>query len=414
MTSSGGHIPTITTKIKDLSITTDPANTETAGDTQCTAEFLPKPGEEAIHKVYQASSANTGKLFALPPPSNEDGTTHFSQRTGSRYYNEAASQYPPPNGTVLQQLHGVCAPTQGSRNTKPSENTSQSRRLDKPIGIHGNLNPGGIAMMTTQMTTEPTASLHTNPPIAAVVLIEENGSNGVTESQTTAPGSDSITFHHSIMRTPSLQSGSSIDSTDDSAEVDPIQASEQSTVTSNHQAMITNGGLKPAACSKPSGEKQKRQRCKHCVKYREESDSLKKEVAKFERTLSREREQSNAQVASLREEIYHVEQQAKHVITQIEYHIMHDAELRHQSAARTIQRLQRELQLVQRERDSFKNAYDSCLERCQMLSTELQRVDSMQCPEYAMDPNPASNHNYNSMHTQEDGQIHYYDRSQHS
>lgn len=384
VTSSDNHSPpSIASKLKRLSITTDPTNIGTAGDT---------------HMVFQASSANTGKLFTLPPPTDENTTTHFlfTQRTGSTCYSDA--EYHLPNGT-LEQLHGVCTPTQGNRNTGPSGNTSQLHlnrtSLDKCTDGHENLTSN--TAITTPMPTEPTM-VPPNPPTAAG-LIKDNGSNGVKESQTTIPGSDSLTYDHNVMRTPSLQSGSSIDSTDDSAEVDPIQASED-----DHYAMITSGGIKPASCSK-GVEKQKRQRCKHCVKYKEETNVLKVELNKLQRTLSREREQSNAQVASLREEIYHVEQHANYEITQCQIYV-HNAEVRHQDAARTIQRLQRELQLVGKERDSIKNAYDSCLERCHMLEAELQRVDSMQCPEHheqydnTIAPNPISQQpNYYSVHT---------------
>jgi hypothetical protein len=204
------------------------------------------------------------------------------------------------------------------------------------------------------------------------------------------------------MRTPSLQSDSSIDSTDDSAEVDPIQASEKS--GGDDYTVITGGGLKPAGCSK-GVEKQKRQRCERCVQYKEETSNLKKELHKLQRTLSSEREQSNAQVDRFREEIYQVEQEAKYEISQSQIR-MRDAELRHQNAARIIQKLQRELQLVENERDSLKSTYDSCWERCQMLTAELKTVNSMQCPEYyeqydnTVTPDPISHHpNDYSIHT---------------
>lgn len=350
VTSSDNHSPTLASKLKRLSITTDLANIGIPGDTHRVASSpghspffnttvsYKKPGDEAMH------TANAGKLFTLPPPCDE--------RTLNRHTND-----------------------------------------------HGNLTTSNTVAMTTPMPTEPTVPVPLSPPTTA-----EGLSNGVTESQTTAAGSDSLAYHHKVMKTPSLQNGSSTDSTDDSAEVDPIQASEKS--VGDDCTILTSGGLKPAGCSKGI-EKQKRQRCEHCVQYKEETSHLKKELHKLQRTLSSEREQSNAQVDNFREEIYRIEQQAKYEIglSQI---CMCDAELRHQHAARIIQKLQRELQLMEKERDSFKNAYDSCLERCQMLKADLQRVDSMQCPEYdkqydnttTPDSIPHDPNNYYSVHAQ--------------
>ena len=393
VTSSDDHSPSVVSRLKRLSLATDPANVGSAGDT---------------HTDFCTTSGNNGKLFTLPPPSDENTTTHDNQRTGSRCYND--TEYPLPKGT-LEQLNDVCTPTEDSRNTEPiSGNILQPHlnrtTLGKHTDSHGNSTSSNITPMTTSMPSEPT-KVSPNPPTAAG-SIKDNGSNGVTESQTKVPGSDSLTYNHNVIRTPSLQSGSSIDSTDDSAEVDPIQVSELS--EGDHYAMITSGGIKPASCSK-GVEKQKRQRCKHCVKYKEETNVLKVELNKLQQTLSREREQSNAQVASFREEIYHVEQHANYEITQCQIYI-HNAELRHEDAARTIQKLQRELQLVKKERDSIKNAYDLCSERCQMLEAELQRVDSMQCPQdyelydNTIAPNPISQQpNYYSVHTQQDSQV---------
>lgn len=330
--SSDNHSPSLAGKFKHLSITTDPANIRTPGDTHTVASSpgysqvfnatvsCTKPGDEAMHTVLLASTANAGKLFTLPPPCDE-------------------------------------------------------RTLNGYTDDHGNLTTNNTVTMTTPMPTEPTVSVPPSPP----TITAEGLSNGVTESQTIAAGSDSLAYHHNVMKSPSLQSGSSIDSTDDSAEVDPIQASEKSEGSSC--TMLTSGSLKPAGCSKGI-EKQKRKRCERCVQYKEETSHLKKELHKFQRMLSSEREQNNAQVDSFREEIYHIEQQAKYEIG-LSQSRMCDAELRHQQAARIIQKLQRELQLVEKERDTLKNAYDLCSERCQMLKADLHRVDSMQCPEYS-------------------------------
>ena len=427
MTSSDNPSPSVTSRLQHLSITTDPATTGIAGDPHTVAsspghtQFFNatqgKPGNEATRTVFHSSSANTGQLFTLPPPVDDNTTTHFSQGTGSFRYTE----YPQPNSMVLEQIHAqsVCTPTQGSISTEPSGSTShlhlnKTQTHDKPTDGHGNVTASSnnnMAMSTSmRMPTERTIPVSPNPPTASAWLIKEGGSNGpgVSESQTTAPGSDSLVYDHSVMRSPSLRSESSIESTDDSAEVDPIQASEQS---EGAMFTITSGGLKPASCSKSGGGKRKRQRCEHCVKYKKESNDLKKELVELQRTLSREREQSNVQVAGFREEIYRVEQQANYEIAQCQIHIVRDAELRHHDASRIIQKLQRELQLVEKERDGFKNAYDSCLERCQMLQAELQRVDSMQCPDYcyeqydnAIAPYPHNFNNY-SAHTQEDSQV---------
>ena len=363
--SSDPHSHSIASKLKRLSITPDPPNIVTARDT---------------HTVFHASSAND-KLFTLPPPSDENAISHFSQRNGSS----------PPTNDVSEKLHSVCTPTQGSRNTEPSGNITQSHPKPTNKRPDGHKASTGIDIATTTLPTS--APMEPSPNPSPVPEVIKNEGSGVTESQTTAPGSDSLSYHHNFMRNPSLQSGSSIDSTDDSAEVDPVQVSEQQEGECYHSVII-NGGLKPAGCSKGI-EKQKRQRCRHCVKHKEESNKLKEELNKVQRTLSREREQSSAQAANFREELYLVEQHANYEISQCQTYA-HNVELRHQDAAITIHRLRLELQQVERERDNIKNAYDSCLERCQVLKAELQRVDSMQCPEYyeqydnTIAPNPMS------------------------
>ena len=203
------------------------------------------------------------------------------------------------------------------------------------------------------------------------------GCSGITESQTTEPGSNFLSYHQ-ISRHPSLHSSSSVESNDssicDSAEIDPIQASEENP---GEGEPLVSGGIKPGSCSNHRANRQNRQRCKHCTRLKKESIALKEELNKVKRTLSSEREQSNKQVNDLKEQLYGVEQKA----TGFTHHI-YNLEQRHQDAERTIHKLRRELQLLEAEKFHLKNAYDVCLARCDTMKAELERADSLQCPDY--------------------------------
>lgn len=197
--------------------------------------------------------------------------------------------------------------------------------------------------------------------------------SAVFESQTTEPGSNTLSYrqmsrHSSVLST---SSDESIESLCNSPEVDPIQASEQSPGEC-HPLVSGGGGLMPAGCrSQTTNEKRKQQRCKQCTKLKKESNALAEKLNKVQRTLSMEREQSTHQVSDLKTQLCYVE----HTFTQYK----RDSEQRHKHVGRTIQRLQRELGQIEIEKASLKSAYDACLSRCEMLKIELQRAESLQC-----------------------------------
>ena len=318
------------------------------------------------HTLFHASADD--KLFMLQPPSGERTMTHVGERTS-----RTGSKNNGVSTSSKNMSEELCTPNQASENVKESSeidilhhksSSTATKSVDKLAHDQsGHRNLSGFEITTTTPTpSEPTIP-PPNPPTAPE-LIKDSGS-GMTESQTTALGSDSLVYNH--MRNPSLLSSSSIDSTDDSctsSEINPIQVSEQK--EGECYPVVTGGGIRPASCSK-GVEKQKRQRCKHCAKLKKESNALKEELHKVQRTVSREREQNDSQVADFKEQLFLVEQQAHYQLTQYVRH----SELRHQAAARTIQKLQRELQQIEKEKECVKNAYDCCLERFQTFKTEL-------------------------------------------
>ena len=109
---------------------------------------------------------------------------------------------------------------------------------------------------------------------------------------------------------------------------------------------------------------------------------------KVQRTLSIERDQSNKQVNDLKEQIYIAQQNETGLV-----HYIHNIEQRHLDAERTIQKLRRELQLLEAEKFHLKKAYDVCLARCDTMKAELERADSLQCPDYEDYYVPSSNQN---------------------
>lgn len=222
----------------------------------------------------------------------------------------------------------------------------------------------GIEFATTVPTpSEPTIPLP-NPQTS-----QSHDESGLTESQE-AVGSDYLSCGH--LRRPSLQSSSSVDSCSSpfpSPEINPVQVSEKST-----------GEYHPLAQSK----RPIRTRCRKCAKLKQESNTLKEKLNKVQSEWNTEREQNTKQVRELIEQL-HQQRQDNYELTQR----VHGSEVRHREATRTIQKLQGELQnmtrlfkLQQTEQVRLKEAYDHCFTaKCELFKVQLQRADSMQCPE---------------------------------
>lgn len=174
-------------------------------------------------------------------------------------------------------------------------------------------------------------------------------------------------------RRPSLNSSSSVDSNSSQfssleAYSGPIQVSERS----------------PGEYHPLSNKRSVRPRCKKCAKLKQESNTLKEKIDKVQSEWDTEREQNTKQVKYLIEEL-HRQRQDNYELTQRVY----CTEVRHREASRTIQKLQLELQtmttlikLQEAEQIKLKESYDYCFKtKCELLKVQLQRADSMQCPE---------------------------------
>ena len=222
----------------------------------------------------------------------------------------------------------------------------------------------------------------------------DNGTSGVTESQD-AVSSDTLSCGH--LRRPSLQSSSSIDSNNSpfpSPEINPIQVSEKSP-----------GEYHPLADSK----RPIRQRCRKCAKLKQESKTLKEELNKVQSEWKAEREQNTEQIEGLKEELYR-QRLDNYELTQRVY----GSEVRHREAMKTIQKLQMELQnmtqffrLQQAEHAHLKAAYDCSLKaKCELFKVQLQRADSMQCPEEAYYGNAAGSMGHQGQYSVNNGPYH--------
>ena len=302
--------------------------------------------------------------LASPPPPASTGTA-----AGDR---EKEAPHPPTCGNG-DSLAIDAKPKMTSRHL---DNLKQ----DKPTN-----GTGGFHITTTAPT--PQAS-QPNPPTApppnennsrvATGDISPYGCSGVTESQTTELGSNLLSYHR-ISRAPSLHSSSSVESDSssmcDSLEVDPIQASEDQ--PSRDQPWVSGGGIRPGGCSNSGPQKPNRQRCKRCTKLKKESNALREELIKVKQTLSMEREQNSMQVNDFKQQLFIAEQNATGYTNYI-----NNVELRHQRAENMIQKLQREIQLLEAEKSHLKRSYDLSLSRCEMYQAELRRADSLQCPEF--------------------------------
>lgn len=227
----------------------------------------------------------------------------------------------------------------------------------------------GIQFATTAPTpSQPTVPLP-NPQTSPSQ--EGDGKSGIRESQD-AVGSDYLSCGH--LRCPSLQSSSSVDSSGSPfplPEINPIQVSEKSP-----------SEYHPLAESK----RPIRQRCRKCAKLKQESNTLKEKLHEVQSEWNTERQQNTEQIKGLREEL-HRQRLDNYELKQRVY----GSEVRHREATKTIQKLQMELgnmtqlfRLQQTEQAKLKEAYDcSFMAKCELLKVQLQRADSLQCPEEA-------------------------------
>jgi hypothetical protein len=247
--------------------------------------------------------------------------------------------------------------------------SSVGLRLDEVPDMNSTSPDSGIEFSTTAPTpSEPIVLPLSNPQTS--LSQGEDSKSGITESQD-AVGSEYLSCGH--LRRPSLHSSSSIDSSDSpfpSPKINPVQVSEKSP-----------GEYHPLASD---GKRHIRQRCRKCAKLKQESKALKEKLDKVQSEWNTEREQNTEQITGLREEL-HRQRLDNYELKQRVY----GSEVRHREATRTIQSLQMKLQnmtqqfrLQLSEQAKLKEAYDCCLmAKCELLKVQLQRADSMQCPE---------------------------------
>ena len=281
-------------------------------------------------------------------------------------------------------LHsGKGEPVEDSLPQKPSNG------LEKLADLKNSLSDSGIKFSTTAPTpSEPTIPL-SNPQASPTGSQSENSNSDIIESQDTAVGANYLACGH--LRRPSLNSSSSVDSSDSpfpSPEINPVQVSEKSP-----------GEYHPLAGTKRSV----RPRCRKCAKLKEESNTLREKVNQVQSEWDTERKQNTKQIRDLVEEL-HRQRQANYELTQRVY----SRDLRHREASRTIQQLQMELQqmthlfqLQEAEQARLKEAYDYCFRtKCELFKVRLQRADSMQCHETIQYENVAdmSQHEQYPMH----------------
>ena len=268
--------------------------------------------------------------------------------------------------------------------------------------VNGTSSDSGIEFSTTV----PTLSEPTVPPLPAnpqtSLSQDEDSKSGVTESQD-AVGSDYLSCGH--LRRPSLYSSSSVDSSGSpfpSPEINPIQVSEKSP---GEYHPLANDGKRPI-----------RQRCRKCAKLKQEAKMLKEKLDKVQSEWNTERERNTEQVRGLREEL-HRQRLDNYELKQRVF----GTEVKHREATKTIQSLRMELQrmtqlflLQQTEQARLKEAYDCCLvAKCELLKVQLQRADSMQCPEEVYYENQAedvSHHNMHGQYSMNNGQNDYTSR----
>lgn len=294
-----------------------------------------------------------------------------------------------PHEITSEEQHGL---NQVSGSKEPLGDISLRHNPPRVLA-DGQRNSSGFEIVTTAPTPTPTPLEPTMPPTTTApqftgdnycnedsnrMKLDDHSQDkstptrysGVTESQKDALGSDLLSCGH-IRRLSSSSSTGSTDSPYPSPEVDPVQVSEQSP---GEYHPLASGGIEPAK----SVVKQRRQRCKQCAKLKKESNALREELDKVQRALDIERDQNNRQVDDLKQQLHH-QQQANYALI----NVIHDSELRHQVAERTIQHLQRELQrmkilnhLLEDEKAGIKRAYEA---KCEFFRVELQRADSMHC-----------------------------------
>ena len=323
------------------------------------------------HKLPPSSSPQTGAKSVAPGDRNPPGIDLKTTKEGT-------TGGPLPQDALEQQQ---CRQTELSGKELSDTKcwgTVSTLTLDELKN-----NPAGIKIATTAPTP-----IDTPPnPSAAPQSTEDNengyshwgddGSTKEVESHLLEPGS-SPHLNRRITQNPSLMSSSSIDSNDsgtcESGEIEPVQESKQ--YTDRHSPFVSSGGIMPGACATKTTERPKRQRCSRCTKLKKELLALKEQYGSLNRILMSEREQSTAQVNDLKEQVFRAEQ-AERQFRQYE----NDSERRHQHAAQTIQNLQRNLQLVEKEKRGLKMAHDSCMERYEMLRADYVRANSLQCPD---------------------------------
>ena len=325
----------------------------------------------------QSDASNVGGGISTPTDLNDTGVVTRTKSEPQHFKEHNSSRGIKKRESVESKL--------------PQE-VSADLRLDQLPDVNSSPSDSGIVFATTAPTpSEPTVPLP-NPQTS--LSQNEESKSGITESQD-AVGSDYLSCSH--LRRPSLQSTSSIDSSNSpfsSLEINPVQVSEKSP-----------GEYLPLGQSK----RPIRQRCRKCVKLKQESNMLKEKLDKVQSEWNTEREQNTKQVRELIEEL-HRQRVDNYELKQRVY----GSEVRHREATKTIQKLQMELQnmtqlfrLQQTEHARLKEAYDCCLiAKCELFKVQLQRADSMQCPEETYCEN-AADMSHHGQYSMNNGPNHY-------
>ena len=339
-----------------------------------------------------------GRL-SLPSAKGDIGSLGRGTRTPTGPHNTGAAartQSAPQH--CNDHTSGQCGGMRESVKSSMPQELSMDLHLesDEFPDMNGTSSDSGIEFSTTV----PTPSEPTVPPLPANPQTSlsqgEDSKSGITESQD-AVGSDYLSCGH--LRRPSLHSSSSIDSSGSpfpSPEINPVQVSEKSP---GEYHPLANDGKRPI-----------RQRCRKCAKLKQETKTLKEKLDKVQSEWNTEREQNTEQVRGLREEL-HRQRLDNYELKQRVF----GTEVRHREATRTVQRLQMELQrmtqlfkLQQTEQARLKEAYDCCLvAKCELLKVQLQRADSMQCPEEVYYENQAADVSHHGQYSMNNRQNDY-------
>ena len=361
---------------------------------------------ETSHELPHSSSPQTGTKSVAPSDRNPPGIDLKTTKEGT-------TGGPLPQDALEQQqcgqteLSGKDLSDTKCRGTVKSHDTLT---LDELKDCH--TNPAGTIEIATTAPT-PVDTQHQPGTAPQSTVEDENGrqrsrecshlgdsgtTSGTKESQLLEPGSNNITYRdRQISRNPSLMSSSSIDSNDstyESTEIDPIQASEQNP---NECHPLISGDADIMAARKDRG-KLRRQRCSQCKHSKEKITVLEGQLSEVEQTLISERKQNDKQVNDLKEQLFRTQQEAEQRHRQDMYNsdqrhqqmagilvgleqelqrMRQELERTKQAAKHEVQRTKQELRMEREEKQFLKKAYDLCL-----MKQELKRADSMQCEEY--------------------------------